>query len=106
VNDFAESAREENIIPIIYIVNTQGQGDKLFRVLKPVLDAYKIPYLSTHIICPPDDPRVFLSENSHFIPSKDLELAREMIKIIQSEIEKKNHSYAIDIHRHSASSKN
>ena len=83
VRTFAESAREDNIIPIIYIVNSQGRGDHLFRVLKPVLDAHKIPYLSTHIICPPDDPRVYLSENSHFIPSKDMELAREMIKIIE-----------------------
>lgn len=90
VKNFAESAREENVIPIIYIVNTQGQGDKLFRVLKPALDESKIPYLSTHIICPPDDPRVFLSENSHFTLSKDMELAKEMIKIIEKEIEKKN----------------
>jgi len=90
VRSFAESAREENIIPIIYIVNTQGGGDHLFRALKPVLDGYKIPHLSTHIICPPDDPRVYLSKNSHFIPSKDMELAREMINIIEREIEKKN----------------
>jgi len=91
VQTFAESARADNIIPIIYIVNTQGQGDKLFRVLKPVLDANGIPYLSTHIICPPDDPRVYLSENSHFIPSKDMELAREMIRIIEEELKKNQH---------------
>jgi len=85
VKTFAESARKDNIIPIIYIVNTQGQGDKLFRVLKPVLEEHKIPYLSTHIICPPDDPRVYLSKNSHFTLSKDMELARAMIKIIERE---------------------
>ncbi len=89
VKTFAESARNENIIPIIYIVNLKGQSDSLFRILKPVLDAHKIQYLSTHIICPPDDPRVYLSENSHFVPSKDMELAKEMIKIIEKEIEKK-----------------
>ncbi len=89
IRSFAESAREENTIPIIYIVNTQGRGDHLFRVLKPVLDAHKIPYLSTHIISPPDDPRVFLTENSHFTQSKDMELAKEMINIIQKELEQK-----------------
>ncbi len=90
VRNFAKSAREDNIIPVIYIANSKGRGDHLYRVLKPVLDADKIPYLSTHIICPPDDPRVYLSENSHFIPSKDMELAKEMIRIIEREMEKNN----------------
>jgi hypothetical protein len=89
VKSFAESARKDNIIPIVYIVNNKGTGDHLFRILKPVLEKYNIPYLSTHVICPPDDPHVYLAENSHFTPSKDLELAGEMIKIINYEINKK-----------------
>jgi hypothetical protein len=91
VRSFAESARKDTIIPIVYVVNSKGHGDHLFRVLKPVFDEYKIPYLSTHIICHPDDPRVYLSENSHFIPSKDMELAREMIKIIERERNRSTH---------------
>lgn len=86
IRTFAESAREDGIIPVVYLVNSQGRSDHLFRILKPVLDTYKIPYLSTHNICPPDDPRVFLSENSHFIPAKDMQLAMEMIKIIRAEL--------------------
>jgi len=70
-------------IPIVYIVNNEGHGNHLYKALKPVLDTYKIPYLSTHILCPPDNPRVFNGMNSHFIPSKDTELAREMIKIAE-----------------------
>lgn len=89
VRVFAESARKDGIVPIVYVVNSKGNGDHLFRALKPVFDAYEIPHLSTHIICPPDDPRAYLSENSHFIPSKDMELAREMIKIIEKERKKK-----------------
>ncbi len=96
VKAFAESAREENIIPIIYIVNTKGQGDYLFRVLKPVLDAHNIPHLSTHIICPPDDPRVYMATNSHFIPSKDMELASAMMEIIEKELGKnKKHDHEL-----------
>jgi hypothetical protein len=83
VKTFAKEAREEEKFPIVYIVNNQGRGDHLYRALKPVLEAHNIPFLSTHIICPPDDPRVFMVMNSHFIPSKDMELAREMIKIIE-----------------------
>lgn len=88
VKKFAESARAQGIIPIIYLVNLKGQGDRLFKVMKPLLEANKIPYLSTHIVCPPEDPRVYLAENSHFTLEKDIELAKEMIAIIQKELKK------------------
>ena len=80
--EFSRNVRESGALPIIYIVNTQGNSDHLFRLLEPVLKENAIPYLSTHIICPPDDPRVFLASNSHFIPSMDLELAHELDGII------------------------
>jgi len=83
VQTFAKEVREDERLPIVYIVNNQGRGDHLYRSLQPVLDAYNIPFLSTHIICPPDDPRVFLVINSHFIPSKDIELAMKITKIIE-----------------------
>ena len=76
-------AREQKSIPIIYLVNNEGRGAHLYQVLKPVLEANEIPFLSTHTICPPDDPTVYTGINSHFIPSKDQELAREIIKIIE-----------------------
>jgi hypothetical protein len=82
IKAFAQSAREKKSLPIIYIVNNEGRKDHLYRALKPVLEANNIPFLSTHIICPPDDPRIFLGTNSHFIPSKDMELAKEITKII------------------------
>lgn len=90
VKSFAESARKDGVIPIVYVVNSKGNDDHLYRALKPVFEANNIPYLSTHIICPPDDPHVYLAENSHFIPSKDMELATEMIRIIDREIAKRN----------------
>lgn len=91
VKAFAQSAREQKRLPIIYIVNNEGRGDHLYRALKPVLDANSISFLSTHIICPPDDPRVFLGTNSHFIPSKDMELAKGIIRIIKEEREREIH---------------
>ena len=50
---FAQSAREQGRLPIVYIVNNEGRSDHLYKALKPVLDTYNIPSLSTHIICPP-----------------------------------------------------
>jgi len=85
---FAQIARKQKSIPIIYIVNNEGKGDYLYRALKPVLEANNIPFLSTHLICPPDDPKVFTGVNSHFIQSKNIELAKEVIKLIEIEKEK------------------
>lgn len=85
VIDFAKSARIQNKLPIVYIVNNEGRKDHLYRALKSVLLNNKIPFLSTHVICPPDDPNVYLGTNSHFIPEKDVELAKEIIKIIEKE---------------------
>lgn len=83
VSEFARDAREDGSLPIVYLVNNQGRGDHLFRLLLPVLEDDEIPYLSTHAIAPPSDPRMFLDRNSHFIPEKDTELAREIIRIVE-----------------------
>jgi hypothetical protein len=83
--EFQAVAKKNDSIPIIYIVNDVNKGDYLFRLLEPILSSHKILYLSTHEICPPDDPRCFLPD-SHFIPSKNMELARAMIKIIKDNI--------------------
>jgi len=86
VREFSRTAKKMKSVPIVYIVNNEGRGNHLFKVLEPALDAERIPYLSTHIICPPDDPRVYTGVNSHFTPEKDKELAKEIIKIIEREL--------------------
>lgn len=87
VEEFAQSARELDRIPIIYVINNRGRSDHLLKALKPSLDEKNIPYLSSHIICPPDDPRVYKGDG-HFTPEKDMKLAEEMIKIIEKELKK------------------
>lgn len=89
--DFAQSARIQKRIPIVYLVNNEGRSDHLYKALKTVLEENKILYLSTHIICPPDDPKVFTGVNSHFTLDKDTELAKEMIKIIEKAKADNNH---------------
>jgi hypothetical protein len=90
VEEFAESARRQNRIPIIYIVNNRDRGDYLYRALKPTLDAKNIPFLSSHTICPPDDPKVYTGDG-HFTPEKNVELAKEMIGVIERELAKEAH---------------
>jgi len=85
VVEFSQIAKQHNSLPIIYIVNNAFMGDRLFRLLEPTLLSNNIPFLSSHDICPPNDPRYYLPD-SHFIPSKNLELANEMIKIIRENL--------------------
>ena len=82
VSEFARLAREDGSLPVVYIVNNQGRADHVYTALLPVLTEHNIAHLSSHVICPPSNPRLFLVRNSHFIPSKDRELALAMIKII------------------------
>ena len=84
VVEFSQNAKRHKSLPIIYIVNNVYMGDRLFRLLEPTLLYHNILFLSTHDICPPNDPRCYLPD-SHFIPSKNLELANEMIKIIRAD---------------------
>ncbi len=81
VRDFAQKAREDGIVPVIFIVNTLGYSDYLFRALEPVLEQDKIPYLSSHTIVSPDDPRGYLPD-SHFTDEVDDRLAKELERVI------------------------
>lgn len=84
--EFSKSARAQKKLPVIYIVNNEGRSTHLFDAVQPVLDKYKILYLSSHIICPSDDPKAYTGINSHFTPAKDIELAKEMIRIIETNL--------------------
>jgi hypothetical protein len=82
---FAEDAKRNSSLPIIYIVNNVFMGDHLYRVLEPTLASHKILYVSSHEICPPDDPTLF-EANSHFIPSKNILLAEAVMELIKSNL--------------------
>jgi hypothetical protein len=82
IRDFSQHARADRMIPIIYIVNNFGYSDYLFQALKPVLDADNIPYVSSHQIVSPNDPRGYVP-NSHFTDLVDEQLARALINVIK-----------------------
>jgi hypothetical protein len=83
VRDFAAEARQEGTVPVIYIVNNFGYSDYLFEALKPALEADQIPYVSSHIIQSPDDPRGYLPD-SHFTDDVDLKLAHALEQAISA----------------------
>jgi hypothetical protein len=82
VREFSASARESGLVPIIYIVNNFGYSDNMFEVLKPALESDKIPYLSSHTVISPDDPRAYLPD-SHFTDDADNKLAATLIGVLK-----------------------
>jgi hypothetical protein len=84
---FAEDAKKNRSVPIVYIINNLFMGDHLYRVLQPTLAAHKILFLSTHEVCPPNDPTLF-EANSHFIPSKNILLAGAMMDLIKANMQR------------------
>jgi hypothetical protein len=82
VREFARQARHDGVIPVIFIVNNRGYSDHLFKALSPVLQADNIPYLSSHTVVAPDDPRGYLPD-SHFTDEVDDKLAVALAKVIE-----------------------
>jgi hypothetical protein len=83
ISEFARLARGKKIVPIVFVVNNQGCGDDMLRLIMPILNASNIKYLSSDKICPPNDPKVFLpGRDGHFTPEKDEQLADALSKVI------------------------
>ena len=85
VVEFSQIVKRRNSLPVVYIVNNVLMGDRLFKLLEPTLLSHNIPFLSSHEICPPNDPRFYLPD-SHFIPSKNIEISNAMINIIRNNL--------------------
>jgi len=83
IHDFARLARSDGVIPVIFLVNNFGYSDYLFQALSPVLREDHIPYLSSHTIAPPGDPRSYLPD-SHFTDEVDDKFARALVSIIEA----------------------
>jgi hypothetical protein len=81
VHEFAAQARSDGMIPVIFLVNNLGYSDYLFQALTLTLNADKIPYVSSHSVVSPNDPRGYLPD-SHFTDQVDEELARVLVKLI------------------------
>lgn len=82
VAEFAKDARTNGMMPVVYIVNNFGFSDFLYQALRPTLVADKIPYLSSHTIVSPSDPRAYLPD-SHFTDAVDDKLARALAELLE-----------------------
>jgi hypothetical protein len=82
VREFATQARNDGVLPVIYLVNNFGFSDYLFKALSPVLLEEKIPFLSSHTIISPNDPRGYLPD-SHFTDEVDERLSKALERILE-----------------------
>lgn len=89
VRSFAYQARKDGLVPIIFVVNNLGYGTQLYDAVKASLAACDIPYLSSHTVVSPSDPRGYLPD-SHFTNANDDRLARALEKVIDERLARNN----------------
>lgn len=87
IKSFAEKARHDHSIPIIYIVNNYSTGSRLYDLLESTLVGQDIPFLSSHKICSPNDPRNYLPDE-HFTPDLNMDMAKAMLELIRNNLDK------------------
>jgi hypothetical protein len=87
VADFARQARAKGMVPVIYVVDSFGYGDQLYRALASTLARDDIPYIATHDYVDPMDPRGYLPD-SHFTEANDLRLARQLTRVLDTRLQK------------------
>ena len=85
VADFASKARAQGIVPMIYVVDSFGYRDQLYRALAGTLRRDNIPHLATHMVIDPMNPTGYLPD-SHFTDANDRLLAQALERIIDREL--------------------
>lgn len=81
ISAFSANARENNALPVVYIVNNLGFDDLLYQLLLPAIEKEKILVLSSHTVHSPNDASGYLPD-SHFTDEVDEKLARELVRLI------------------------
>lgn len=85
VSDFAQTARADGIVPVIYIVDSFGYGDQLTRALSGTLARERIPYVSSSQHIDPKTPTNYLPDG-HFTDANDRKLAAALANVLTAEL--------------------
>jgi hypothetical protein len=85
VEEFARTAKADQRIPIVILFNDRGYDDHLYQLLKPTLEAAKIPYVSSHSIAPATDGRNFVPDG-HFTEAANEKIAEKVLSLVQQEL--------------------
>jgi hypothetical protein len=85
IANFSRQARAQGIVPVIYIVDSFGYRDQLYRALADTLRRERIPHLATHTVIDPMDPRGYLPD-SHLTDANDRLLAAALEQVLDREM--------------------
>ncbi len=86
VKEFARVAREDGRLPIVLLFHGRGEADHLYQMIYKTLEENQIPYVSSHGICSPWNPDVFISkDDGHLKPHCNKEIVRQMLEIIATQ---------------------
>ncbi len=83
VQDFATTAKQDGIMPVVLLINDRGYDDHLYQLLRPTLERHSIPFVSTHDIAPATDQKNFIADG-HFIPEADQKIAAKVLELINT----------------------
>jgi len=86
VTDFAATAKNDGILPIVLLLNDRSYDDHLFRALESTLNSAAIPTVSSHNIAPASNLKNFISDG-HFVKSADLDIAKVVLKLIHDNLQ-------------------
>lgn len=79
---FSDEARENKLIPVVFLINTTGYSDHLHEFSKDYLDKNQIAYISTHFSAPVEKREFFL-EDGHFTKEANGIFAKELLDILK-----------------------
>lgn len=85
VRQFAIESRREGIVPVVFIVNNFGYSDHLYEALRVTLQRERIPFVSSHTLVSPQDPRGYLPD-THFTDANDNRLAQALEGVVDAEL--------------------
>jgi hypothetical protein len=81
VRTFAAEVRAAGGVPIVALFHDFGFADDLFHALRPVLDAERIAFVSTHTLFNANDKRTFGTDD-HYTKANDAAVAAAISSII------------------------
>ena len=87
IADFAKQARRQGVVPVVYVIDSFGYGDQLYRALAETLHRDHIPFIASHDYVDPSDPTGYLPD-SHFTKANDQRLASALAGLLDRELAK------------------
>lgn len=82
IRDFAEMAREDGQLPVIFLIQSRDPSDlNLLAMLRTTLENYDVPYMATEDHFPPTDLSGFEGDG-HYRPEVDDLFAQKFLEIL------------------------